>query len=243
MKIFNIYPIRNQDMYDNEDYAMILAHLLEKDKYDPNYFKHNFRVIMDNGVYENAKVSNRILSLIELANSSDILIDEIVIPDVIGDYVMSRKLYEENYQDMLANKDDYTFMYVAHASNIKELKDAVKMVNDEKELDLVLGIPKRCKFDRTSSEAIAVYKTCQVPIHFLGIKDSFAELEPVKNIIRSCDSVQMCYLTRDCKDSNDLLNECRHNPVIDLEKDCIDHNDLHIMKTKLNKELKDNGIL
>ena len=243
MKIFNIYPIKNQDMYANEDYAMILAHLLEKGLYDPSQFKSNFKVIMDNGVYENAKVSDSIESLVKLANESNIIIDEIVIPDVIGDYTRTKQLYEENYNEMIKNRYDYTFMYVCHASTIKELKEAIVMVNNEKHLDLVLGIPKKCKFDRTSREAIEAYKGCHVPIHFLGIRDCFEELLPVKDIIRSCDSVQLCYITRDCEDTNNLISQCRHNPVINLEDDYIDRMKLVDMKNVVNKELKDNGIL
>lgn len=243
MKIFNIYTVKNQHHYQQDDYAMILAHLLEKNLYDYRNLNRNRYIIMDNGAYENARVSGSIKDLVNLIRQSKIVVDEIVIPDAIGDYETTKKLYFDNYSSMI-DYDDYRYMYVAHASDLYELKDAIEMVNREERVALTLGIPKHCKFDRTCDEAIALYKTCKVPIHFLGINKSYSELSKVKNIIRSCDSVQLLYLARDSElNCKNLFRQERKEPVIDLEKGYIEDDDIQKVKNILYKELKSNGIL
>ena len=244
MKLFNIYPIKNQKHYLHDDYAMILAHLLEKNLYDYKQLNSNRYIIMDNGAYEHARVSASLKDLIDLANKSKIVVDEIVIPDAIGDYEATKKLYYDNYRYMLEYADDFQFMYVAHVSNLDELKEAIEMVNSVEDVALTLGIPKHCKLDRTCDEAIELYKTCQVPIHFLGIKKSYSELIKVKDIIRSCDTVQLLYLARDNDiNCNNLIEQTRKGPVIDLETDSVDDNKIREMKKVMHKELVSNGIL
>ena len=60
MKICNIFTIPNQEQYKKESYAMILAHLLEKDLYDPENLFACSHIIMDNGAYEKSQVSKDI---------------------------------------------------------------------------------------------------------------------------------------------------------------------------------------
>lgn len=244
MKIFNIYPIKNQQAYAKEDYAMILAHLLEKGLYDYSALNRNRYIIMDNGAYEKSKVSNSMFDLVALANKSNVIVDEIVIPDSIGDYEETLNLYKNNYNAMFSYRDDYNFMYVVHARNYDDLADAIKMVNNEPYVHLTLGIPKNSKINRTSDKAIELYRKCSVPIHFLGIKESFDELIKVKNVIRSCDSVQLVYLTRDysVQDKN-LISKKRQEPVINLETDGVNDTKLSMMKITIEKELKANGLL
>ena len=247
MNIFNIYTVKNQDEYAYEEYAMILAHILEKGLYARENFINCKHIIMDNGVYEKAQVSTDLSSLISLANSCGILIDEIVIPDVIGNYEKSKELYQKNYQTMYAYRDDYQFMYVAHAQNEEQLLDAIDMVNREKYVKLVLGIPKHSQLDRTSNSVKKILKKCKVPIHFLGIKKSFEELKSVSKLIRSCDSVQLTYITRDYsiaeKFSDVLYNKPRLGNDINLLTDSVNSTKLKLMKTAINEELKKYGIL
>ena len=244
MKIFNIYSIENQSTYEKEDYVMILAHLLEKGLYNPEYFKHCVHVIMDNGVYESAQVSTDINHIIKLALDSNIIVDELIIPDIMNDYEATKALYKKNYMSMFCYRDDFKFMYVTHATNFGQLKDAIDMVNKEEYLDLVLGIPKCCMLDRYSKEFIKILKTCKKPIHYLGLKSNYEELLPVVNIIRSCDSSQLLYLTRD-----QSVNYGRHTllkrkqPAFDLEKDSVNQTKLELMRIAVNKELKTYGIL
>ena len=51
MKIANIWPVYNQEMYAEEEYVMILAHLLKKGLYKPNCFSASSYIIMDNGLF------------------------------------------------------------------------------------------------------------------------------------------------------------------------------------------------
>lgn len=242
MKIFNIYPVKNQYMYAEEDYSMILAHLVAKGLYDPKNFNQNRYIIMDNGAYESSRVSTSLKDLIDIARKSGIVIDELVIPDVIGDYEKTKDLYNANYETMKEN-DDFTYMYVAHVQDLDDLEEAIEMVNNEQDVSLVLGIPKHCKIDRYSKDAIELYKTCNKPIHFLGIKNNYKELLPVKDIIRSCDSAQVSYIARDVTGNHVLVMQERKDPVIDLEKDKIDEYQLKHTKKRLLEELELNGLL
>lgn len=244
MKIFNIFTVANQQQYRKEDFVMILAHIVEKGLYDAENLKTNIYTIMDNGVYEKARVSESLADLIALASKQEYNISEIVIPDVIGDYEATKQLYKDNYDVACLHKHNYCFMYVAQASNLDQLKDAIEMVNNEKNLRLVLGIPKNSPFSRTSKETIEVLKTCKVPIHFLGIRENYKELLPVKDIIRSCDSIQMSYVARDysVQDKN-LIEKTRVGAPIDLIKDAVNDTKIDLTRVVINKELKSFGIL
>ena len=68
MQICNIFPIKNQNMYKNEEYVMILAHLLRKGLYSPEHFKNAKWIIMDNGLFEGEQISSDLQDLVELAN-------------------------------------------------------------------------------------------------------------------------------------------------------------------------------
>ena len=244
MKICNIFTVQNQEQYKKENYAMILAHLLEKDLYKPENLFMCMHIIMDNGAYENSQVSKDINDLISLVSKRKVIVDEIVIPDVMGDYEKTKQLYKDNYKAMFSYRDDFQFMYVVHAETIEQLHEAIDMVNKEQYLRLVLGIPKHGKLNRTSNKFIKELQKCNVPIHFLGIKESFEELLPVKNIIRSCDSIQLSYIARDCSvQQENLYKYQRTGNVIDLETDYINDTKIDMTRIMLNKELKNNGIL
>ena len=162
----------------------------------------------------------------------------------MGDYEKTKQLYKDNYETMLTYKNDFQFMYVVHAKTIEQLHEAIDMVNKEQNLKLVLGIPKHGELNRTSNRFIRELHICNVPIHFLGIRESFEELLPVKNIIRSCDSIQLSYIARDCNVQQESLYEYqRVGKVIDLETDYINDAKIDKARIMLNRELKDNGIL
>lgn len=247
MKIFNIYTVENQEMYCKEDNAMILAHLVDQGKYDASNFDKCKYIIMDNGVYEHAQVSQSLSKLISLVKRSGIAVNEIVIPDVIGDYEKSKMLFEQSMRTMQEYQLCFKFMYVTHAKTIEELQESIVMVNTvsvKTNIQLVLGFPKHSALDRTSTEVINTLKGCTVPIHYLGIISSYSELLPVKGFIRSCDSVQLSYLARDCSvASKDLINKTREKPDIDLAIDKVNAVKLALMRVAVNKELKKNGLL
>ena len=52
MQVCNIFPVKNQNMYEHEEYVMILAHLLRKGLCNPEHFKNAKWIIMDNGLFE-----------------------------------------------------------------------------------------------------------------------------------------------------------------------------------------------
>lgn len=197
MKVCNIFSISNQRHYDDEQMVMILAQYLKRDLYDPKYFEHKY-IIVDNGLYEGEQVSSSLQYLVELIESKNIKVDEIIIPDVLNDYTNNIILFMSNLDTVRRYNNKYKFMFVAHGSSFDETRCAVEYINKNySNLNLSIGIPKKCNFDRTSEEAIEVYKKSKLPIHFLGMKDTetFNSLKVISPYVRSCDTALASIIT------------------------------------------------
>ena len=248
MKIANIYPIANQLLYKDETYVMILAHLVK----DNRYFKENFNlsgqyVIMDNGLFEKAQVSTSLLDCILLAKRSGISVNEIIIPDAVNDPARTIELFLENLDTVKIYGDEYKFMFVAQANDEHELEQMIDFIN-RYNLNLSVGISKLCPFDRASEEAIRIYKKCKYPIHILGIKKTFAELDALADVkqIRGCDTSQLAFM-----DKNDyqltvfdnVHDYERSGEDIDLEKDVCSNTNLIRLKLEEQESLQKHGIL
>lgn len=197
MKIANIYPISNQLFYSSEEYVMILAHLLKKGGYCPQLFQEKQWIILDNGLFENQQVSTDLNDLIQLAENSGIPVKEIIIPDTMKDPQETKELFERNYDLIVKWSSKYKFMFVLQAAVPEDLSDMVSFINNKgRRCNLSVGIPKFAVYDRTGDYAIEQYKKCNYPIHFLGLIDSFDELNPVKDLIRSCDTSQLAFMAK-----------------------------------------------
>lgn len=234
-QIANIYPIANQAMYKHEDFVMVLAHLI--DKYKRENFREDAYIIMDNGLYEKAQVSTDIKECIKLAEASELDIDEIIIPDVVNDPEATKRLFINNLPAMMEYGDEYSFMFVAQAKTIEELRSMIDFANCYcGVLRLTVGISKLSPIERDCDEAIKIYKTCKCPIHFLGIKESFDELEKVRGIIRSCDTSQLAFMVKNNVVPNSIESIIRYHrdgEDIDLAVDDCDQ----ITLTELKKGL------
>lgn len=248
MKIANIYPIANQKLYKDETYVMILAHLVKAKKYDPQNFKYPGQyIIMDNGLFEKAQVSTSLLDCIHLAEDSGIDVDEIIIPDAVNDPARTIELFLDNLDTIREYGSCYTFMFVAQANDEHELGMMIDFIN-RYELNLSIGISKLCPFDRASDEAIEVYKRSRYPIHMLGIKSTFAELDKLAEIknIRGCDTSQLAFM-----DKNDyqltvfdnVHDYERSGTDIDLDRDICSNTNLIQLKLEERECLKKYGIL
>ena len=249
MKIANIYPIANQLLYKDEEYAMILAHLVK----DNRYHKENFNqqgqyVIMDNGLFEKAQVSTKLLDCIHLAAKSDLHVREIIIPDAVNDPARTIELFLENLETIIAYGEVYKFMFVAQANDEHELEQMIDFIN-RYDLNLSVGISKLCPFDRASDEAIRIYKKCKYPIHILGIKKTFAELDALADVeqIRGCDTSQLAFMDKNdvqtIMANCDVHNYSRNGVDIDLAKDVCDNVNLIRLKLEEQELLKKYGIL
>lgn len=229
-KIANIFPIANQKFYKNETYIMILAHLLKDGLYDKKYFnKEGQYVILDNGLFENSQVSNDLETYIQLAETCGIKIDEIVIPDAMFNYSETIRLFEQSIDTIKKWQHKYKFMFVAQALTYNELKKAIEYVNMQN-LNLSIGIPKKCIIARDSAAAIELYKKCVHPIHLLGVKSSFSEILPVYKYIRGCDTSQLAFIAKNIKSDDikdiDIVNYVRDGIDIDLKNDKVNNYDL-----------------
>lgn len=248
MKIANIYPVANQLLYKDETYVMILAHLVK----DNRYVKENFNyacqyVIMDNGLFEKAQVSTSLLDCIKLAERSGINVDEIIIPDAVNDPGRTIELFLENL-DTIIEYGAYKFMFVAQANDEHELEQMIDFIN-RYNLNLSVGISKLCPFDRTSDKAIEVYKKCRHPIHILGIKKTFAELDALADVkqIRGCDTSQLAFMDKNyvsvALSESDVHDYVRNGEDIDLAEDVCNNVNLIRLKLEEQESLKKHGIL
>ena len=96
--------------------------------------------------------------------------------------------------------------------------------------NITIGVPKLGVISRTSPEAIEEYKKALMPIHFLGLRETFEELAAVKDIVRSCDSAQVAIATKYNKEPASLFNWIRSkSEVIDRENDYIPEEQLKRM--------------
>ena len=200
MQIANIYPVANQELYREERYVMILAHLLKKGLYKPENFNEKQYIIMDNGLFEGEQVSTNLQDLIDLVEKSNIPVKEIIVPDVVNDEVATKKLFRENLNTIRKYNHKYTFMFVAQALTYSELSSNILFINQFKEegLELSVGISKLSPLKRDDVKARTCYKHCKYPIHILGIKDSFDEIEKLTKIenIRGCDTSQLAFIAK-----------------------------------------------
>lgn len=189
MQIAHIFSIQNQHLYRTQNVVMILAHLAKKGLYKTNFINScNQYIIMDNGAYEGQQVSKNLEDLIKITEDHKIVVDEIIIPDIINDMVGTQKLFAENFKSII-NNPQYKFMYVAQARNLQELEQQINFINCYDGLNLSVGISKLCPFERNTLKTVEIYKKCKFPIHFLGLKDGFDELNKlVRQVIRSCDT-------------------------------------------------------
>ena len=200
MQIANIYPVTNQDLYRDEKYVMILAHLLKKGLYSAENFNTDQYIIMDNGLFEGEQVSTNLQDLIDLVEANKIPVKEIIVPDVVNNSEETKKLFRENLNTIIKYNHKYTFMFVAQAKTYSELALNILFINQFKErgLKLSVGISKLSPLDRADKYAIQCYEHCKYPIHILGIKDSFDELERLVRVenIRGCDTSQLAFIVK-----------------------------------------------
>lgn len=232
MQVCNIFPVKNQNMYEGEEYVMILAHLLRKGLYNPEHFKNAKWIIMDNGLFEGEQVSTDLRDLIALADewrAKGIHIDEIVIPDAMRDMAATKELYRQNFNTIKANPE-YMFQLVVQHNAPEEFHEMMLFAGKYWLNNVTIGVPKLGVISRTSPEAIEEYKKALMPIHFLGLRETFEELAAVKDIVRSCDSAQVAIATKYHKDPASLFNWVRSkSEVIDLENDYIPEEQLKRM--------------
>lgn len=203
MQIANIYPVANQELYKDEKYVMILAHLVKKGLYKPENFSEDQYIIMDNGLFEGEQVSTNLEDLIKLAEESGIPVKEIIVPDAVNNRDETKRLFLENLETIKKYNHKYTFMFVAQSLTYHELRMNLLFINQFKELGLKLsvGISKLTPLDRADERALSAYKYSHYPIHILGVKDSFDELDKLIGVktIRGCDTSQLAYIIKNEK--------------------------------------------
>lgn len=239
MQIANIYPIANQTFYQYESMAMILAHLVKKNLYSSENFSQYQFIIMDNGLFEGEQVSTVLADCVDLACKSGIPVCEIIIPDAINDLKKTQQLFLDNLDTIKRWQHRFKFMFVAQAKTYGELHKAITFINQYKDLNLSVGISKLTPLNRAHKLAIRCYKECKLPIHFLGIKSTLAELtNEVQPLIRSCDTSQLAFIAKNEFDiesviSKSILNYVRKGEDIDLESDACSSAKLARLKRQL----------
>ena len=251
MQIANIYPIANQEMYKQEKYVMVLAHLVKKGLYKPENFNEGQYIIMDNGLFEGEQVSTNLEDLIALAENSGIPIKEIIVPDVINDPDKTKQLFRDNLGAIRKWQHKYTFMFVAQALTYTELRSNILFINQfaEEGYNLSVGISKLSPLNRADLHAIQCYKHCKFPIHLLGVKDSFDELQYLTRfpMIRGCDTSQLANIAKNEKRCVAFIwnysRSARKSVDIQLEQDYCDPAVLQELKDVFTVEASSYGVL
>ena len=256
MQIANIYPVANQQLYKDEKYVMILAHLVKKGFYKPENFSEDQYIIMDNGLFEGEQVSTDLRDLIKLAEGSGIPIKEIIVPDAVNDRDQTKHLFMRNLETIRKYHHKYTFMFVAQAITYTELRMNILFVNQFRDegLNLSVGISKLSPLDRAGEVSREAYEHCKYPIHILGVKDSFSELYELIGMkqIRGCDTSQLAYIAKNEQDCEVYpwtysRRACKQESVkeaaIDLERDVLDDKFLKRQRELFWQEAKTYGIL
>lgn len=248
MKLAHIFPIASQELYQQEDYVMILAHLVKAGLYKSENFSESQYIILDNGLFEKAQVSTKLEDIIKLAESSEIPVKEIIIPDAVNDVSRTQELFLENLETVKAYGDKYKFMYVAQASTYEELEQQIDFINKYDDLNLSVGYSKLSPLDRGSYQSVKILAKCNFPIHLLGLKSSFKEVIPLCHVIRGCDSSQTSFIAKNwdsffCGGNGELLIYERDGEDIDLAVDEPSMLAQAAIRNSINGQLKDYGIL
>lgn len=242
MKLAHIYPIANQELYKDEDYVMILAHLVKKGYYKPENFSEDQYIIMDNGLYEGEQVSTDLEAVIELAENSGIPVREIIIPDAVNDSNKTIGLFYQNLATIEKWQHKYKFMFVAQATDCEDLSMMLQFA-DMWDLNLSVGISKLCPFNRGSVDVLKQYaQWAKHPIHLLGIKKTFKELFPVFPFIRGCDTSQVAFIIKNNVEAPVISYE-RDGTDINLEVDVLDSAKVRKVRDEANKILREYGVL
>ena len=140
-------------------------------------------------------------------------------------------------------------MFVAQALTYPELRSNMLFINQFMDLNLSVGISKLSPLDRASVQAIQCYKHCKFPIHILGIKDAFDEIEKLVSIpmIRGCDTSQLANIAKNERKCVLLIwnysRYARKGEDIQLEQDYCDPEVLLTLKANFDMEASTYGIL
>lgn len=194
--VANIYPTANQELYKEERYVMILAHLL--DHYKPENFSTDSYKILDNGLYEESCVSTDVQYIIDKAEAHGMDVDEFIVPDVLNEVDANIESFKANLPTIRKYVGKYNFMFVAHSTTAEELKKAINFINSfyEELPNISVGFSKLSPLDRMSDKIVEIWKTCKYPIHILGICTTWSEVEKLKTFCRGNDTSQLAYMVK-----------------------------------------------
>lgn len=177
MKLALIPPISLLEYTDETFYQLMLPHLIESDVYTYVYRKHcedpNQFVILDNGVAEAETVSWDQLTAIAV----DFDVDEIVVPDVLGDsaatIAQAKTWVSEGYVD-----EYFQYMFVAQGSTYLEFLESIKWAMAQSWITTI-GLPRHaiatCNDNRVR-QALAMYVATfsqAKQVHLLGGAPSY----------------------------------------------------------------------
>lgn len=186
-----------KEIHKYQDILFCLAPYCKDEEYK-NYFKSAFKyIILDNGVAENILISNE-----ELVNLAiEIKANEIIIPDIIGDYEKTKKQREEFLEKFYEKlkKNDIKIQSVIQGKTIEEYEKCLNEINGDYRID-VIGIPFRinyAQFNGKTKEENCMHNRLLFlntfnffkPVHCLGC-NLMKELKHLYYIgkVRSCDS-------------------------------------------------------
>ena len=198
MRVAHITTINTLTIANSyNDILFCLAPYCKNKKYKQFFKSIQKFIIIDNGVAENILISDK--KLVGLA--IEIKANEIIIPDIIGNYEETKNKREKflNKYYQILKKNKIKIQSVIQGDTIEEYEQCLAEVNKDTRID-VIGVPFRinyCKFkNKTKNENCMLNRIYFLnthnfykPVHCLGC-NLLQELKRLQNFngIRSIDS-------------------------------------------------------
>ena len=138
MKVAIIPPMAHTELAEG-DYHLILPQLVDQRKrsaYRLFYQETDGYKILDNGAAEGARVSNDVL----MQTAADLKVDEIMVPDVLGDHEQTYHLAKE-FAPIAKDYDWFTYAGVVQGRDRAEVVQSVHLFMDIDYIN-VLAIPR-----------------------------------------------------------------------------------------------------
>ena len=198
MKLAHISTINTlKTISASGDIQFCLAPYCNNKDYKKYFMQTKDYVLLDNGVAENILIPNE-----ELVNLAiEMKVNELIIPDVIGDYHKTKEQREDflnKYYDKLL-RNNIKIQTVVQGQNIKEYVKCLNEIENDDRIDII-GIPFRMNycynknltkeenqcFNRLNFLKIYITKKpihclgCNLPIEIRGIKE--LNLDNVRSI-------------------------------------------------------------
>lgn len=176
MKLALIPPIDMLEIAADFEYQLMLPHLIDNDRYAYAYNQFGrdatMYVILDNGAAEGITLdSNRLMEI-----AFQYSVDEIVLPDMMGDGPATRVVAQEFIDEYRSSWYD-SFMYVVQGNSVDNALSEALWAAQHRDID-VIGLPRLLTeghgpFARHDIATTLYDSGVRKPVHLLGASPKY----------------------------------------------------------------------